>query len=849
MKKQVRLARPGWLCTPMQSATPYLCGCLLVSLTAQAEAVPASGDPSAIQFDSAFLHRMEGGQGVDLAVFAFANRVLPGTHVVNLDLNGRSLGARDILFREQAGLDDAQPCITKGMLDELGFAVTAFPSVAALPFDACVDLQAVLPEAAVNYQVSDNVLALSIPQAALPREPRGYVSPALWNSGQNVFWTSYRLNYQHGRSKREFGHESFNSTFASVRSGVNLGAWRVRALMNYYHSYGDGHFDLGEVYAERDITNWLARVRLGDSVSPSSAFGSTRFRGVQLFSDEGMRPDSMRGYAPTVHGMASSNARVTIRQNGYVVYSTFVPPGPFVISDLYSTIGGGDLEVEVQEADGQISRFIQPYASLPDMVREGVWNYNVLAGEYRHGGDSSDRPWMAQANFGYGLFSGVTAYGGWSSARRYNAGSLGVAFNLEDLGAISTDFTHARSSVLQSETYSGNAFRLQYAKILPRTGTDIRMVGYRYTSSGYRSLNEAMQEKTNWRPDFYYGARRSQEYQISIGQNLGRYGHINLNAYRTSFHNLPGNSTTFRVGYGGSYRKVSYYLSYDMQKDPWQRRNNQAMLQINIPFGNGMHTAGYSVARNTGGSMQQQASLNGVLTDDFSTSYSVRAGLNREDGHFSHDGYGSLSYAGPIGSATVSHGYSRYSNTSQLEVSGAILADGKGVILGQSMNDTAIIVDAKGAAGVVVENYPGVKTNAAGRALLPYATPYRENRISLEPGYRAENIVLRQNVQTVVPTAGAVVVAEFDTEEGKTLLLTLKTAQGFVPFGALLSTDDNQNIGIVGPVGRAWLAGVRETIPVTVKWGNAVNQSCRVVVDVNRDMPVNAQQPKELLCE
>ena len=38
-----------------------------------------------------------------------------------------------------------------------------------------------------------------------------------------------------------------------------------------------------------------------------------------------------------------TNARVTVRQNGYIIYSTYVPPGPFALDDLYPTSAGGDL--------------------------------------------------------------------------------------------------------------------------------------------------------------------------------------------------------------------------------------------------------------------------------------------------------------------------------------------------------------------------------------------------------------------------------------------------------------------------------------------------------------------------
>ncbi|WP_409335312.1 fimbria/pilus outer membrane usher protein, partial [Escherichia coli] len=34
-----------------------------------------------------------------------------------------------------------------------------------------------------------------------------------------------------------------------------------------------------------------------------------------------------------------------IKQNGYVIYQTYMPPGPFEISDLNPTSSAGDLEV------------------------------------------------------------------------------------------------------------------------------------------------------------------------------------------------------------------------------------------------------------------------------------------------------------------------------------------------------------------------------------------------------------------------------------------------------------------------------------------------------------------------
>ncbi len=96
-----------------------------------------------------------------------------------------------------------------------------------------------------------------------------------------------------------------------------------------------------------------------DTINPwryfLSFFDSVSFRGVQLASDDNMLPDSLKGFAPVVRGIAKSNAQITIKQNGYTIYQTYVSPGAFEISDLYSTSSSGDLLVEIKEADGSVN--------------------------------------------------------------------------------------------------------------------------------------------------------------------------------------------------------------------------------------------------------------------------------------------------------------------------------------------------------------------------------------------------------------------------------------------------------------------------------------------------------------
>ena len=63
--------------------------------------------------------------------------------------------------------------------------------------------------------------------------------------------------------------------------------------------------------------------------------------------------------------------QVSIRQNGYEIYQSTVPPGPFTIDDLYAAGNGGDLQVTIKEADGSRQVFSVPWSTVPVLQREG----------------------------------------------------------------------------------------------------------------------------------------------------------------------------------------------------------------------------------------------------------------------------------------------------------------------------------------------------------------------------------------------------------------------------------------------------------------------------------------------
>ncbi len=86
-----------------------------------------------------------------------------------------------------------------------------------------------------------------------------------------------------------------------------------------------------------------------------------------------MLPESLRRYAPQVRGTAATAARAVISQNGRKIREGECRPGPFVIDDLYdSACARSDLDVQVFEADGGVSSFSVPFASVPESMRPGL---------------------------------------------------------------------------------------------------------------------------------------------------------------------------------------------------------------------------------------------------------------------------------------------------------------------------------------------------------------------------------------------------------------------------------------------------------------------------------------------
>lgn len=79
-------------------------------------------------------------------------------------------------------------------------------------------------------------------------------------------------------------------------------------------------------------------------------------------------------------------------------------------------------------------------------------------------------------------------------------------------------------------------------------------------------------------------------------------------------------------------------------------------------------------------------------------------------------------------------------------------------------------------------NNSGIYTDSKGFAVVPYVTPYRQNSLSLDTATLNHNTDVLDDTRTVVPTKGALALADYPTVTGYKVMLQLSGKA--IPFGS-----------------------------------------------------------------
>lgn len=782
------------------------------------------------RFNSNFL--FGGSHSGDLQAFLAGGDVLPGDYRVDVLVNQELIGRRDVNFASPAPGLPAVACITLRVLENapIRFAQLQAQGLVSLDQqDECLNLPKLIEFSTVDYDANRLQLSISIPQASISAGPRGYVSPELWDAGVAAGFINYNFS---ARGNQNQGRNSDN-LYLGLNNGFNLGMWRFRNDLTISQSTDrPREFTSNRTYAERDITPLRSQLSVGETYDNAQIFDSFRFRGFTLRSDDSMLPDSERGYAPVIRGTAETNATVEIRQNNYLLSSTEVSPGPFVISDIFPSGSNGDLEITVIEADGRQRVTTQAFAALPRMVRENSLRYTLAAGQYGQLGATLPTPRIMTTSLTYGLTSETTVYGGMQWSENYRAGNLGLTRNTP-IGAISTDVTQSLSDVGASKQ-KGQSLRMLYAKTLTQTNTTLTLASYRYSTEGYRTLSDHVRDLAS--PLEHPTGRARSRFDLTINQTLGKArGSLYLTSSQQRYWNLPGGSQQLQAGYANQWEKLNYNVNLSHSRSANSDRSDRSIrsslqdtslnLTLSLPIGGTSSNTRVSASLNArrSGDYSLQSGVNGRFMGDPDSHYSVRAGTEKGRGETT-----SATLSTRTSVASFNAGYSAGANysTTSVGATGSVVAHAGGINLGLPVGDTFALAEVKGIEGARLANTSGAKTGSNGFAIVPNVTPYRNNWVRLDTRDLGADIEIENPSQQVIPRRGSVTKAMFTSQQGRRVQFELRHPDGSnLPFGAVVVDVQGNELGIVDPFSSALALVTEDAGVVTVKSGG---KACEV---------------------
>lgn len=349
-----------------------------------------------VEYDSSFLMG-SGASAIDISKYSDGNPAPAGTYNVKVYVNNKAVSSLSIPFID-TGKKSAEACLTPKNLAQLHIKRPEITSEKAIlkknseEDDDFLNLPELIEQSSVNFDMGEQRLDITVPQASVITGYAGYVDPSLWESGIPAALFSYNINGYHNTNQGV----NNDSAYAAFNTGINLGAWRFRANGNYsWNNNGGSSFDYQNRYLQRDFPVLHSQLIVGEAYTTGETFDSVNIRGARLYSDTRMLPSQLASYAPIIRGVANTNAKVTITQGNYKIYESTVPPGPFEISDISPSGYGNELVVTIEEADGSKRTFTQPFSSVMQMQRPGVGRWDISTGEVNDD-NLHDKPWLAQ---------------------------------------------------------------------------------------------------------------------------------------------------------------------------------------------------------------------------------------------------------------------------------------------------------------------------------------------------------------------------------------------------------------------------------------------------------------------
>ncbi|TSE02761.1 fimbrial biogenesis outer membrane usher protein, partial [Mesorhizobium intechi] len=187
----------------------------------------------------------------------------------------------------------------------------------------------------------------------------------------------------------------------------------------------------------------LMTYQAGDAISGGFAWTRPiRIGGLQARRNFGLRTDLITQPLASVSGSAAVPSTVDVYVNDLKTYSHAVDSGPFQITDIPVTTGGGQAIVVLRDAAGRETRTSVPFYASPSLLRPGLSDFSLEAGLPRLGYATTSDVYVANqpvvsASLRRGIYDWLTLESHAEASKGLLNGGLGMVMRTGALGVAS----------------------------------------------------------------------------------------------------------------------------------------------------------------------------------------------------------------------------------------------------------------------------------------------------------------------------------------------------------------------------------------------------------------------------
>ncbi len=559
-----------------------------------------------------------------------------------------------------------------------------------------------------------------------------------------------------------------------------------------------------ETVLVRDVPEERLSYRFGDSINRGGEWGRpVRFGGIQIGTNFAIRPDFVTFPTASLSGAAALPSSVDVLIGNSSRFVDEFPAGPFVIEDLPTVTGAGEVTAVVTDVLGRETVISQPYYTSPSLLRRALHDYSFEVGLLRkefgaESNDYDDDPFFT-GTYRYGYTDQFTAEAHAEFETDRQAFGVSGATLIDVYGVLSGSVAGSIGDDVQ-----GGLFQLGFE----RSARDISMTAFgRITTGDYLDLGV---------DDDLQSADAEGRFRVTLP--FEAWGTFSSSYTYRHFKQDDDN----HVLSGGYSVGIPLIGAFNITALRTFGAASETVVTANLTIPLGPRTS-------ASGRVQYDKGPDELLwTVDARHTAPLEGGFGGF-ASYSENGFtrsrGELSYSSQVGVASAAASRVNGETGVRLNaVGGVAVADG-GTFLSRRIVDSFAVASVPDQEGVRIysENRLVGETDADGRLLIHNLRAYEANRISIDPRDLPLDADVSRTSIAVAPRARSGVTVEFPVEASRSVLLTAILDDGSpVPPGAAVRVGEGAETFPVGFDGQVQLRGARLGERISIDLGRGL---------------------------